>query len=161
MWNPEFISVAHLCHALAHDLKKSLGTHIFHSGSPDFKWNGKFRKKSGTEALHQSASEQCWKWTQGMVTPLIRTRPLSKWEAEFSDHPNCSDCLPRDSLCLETQWEVARPSQESTSSITGKLSQPMYCTWLSLSAPQLTWMPDGMRISPPPLCSRAKSNSMV
>lgn len=29
MWNPDFISVAHLCRALAHDLRKSLGTHIF------------------------------------------------------------------------------------------------------------------------------------
>ena len=28
-WNPDFISVARLCHALAHELKNSLSTHIF------------------------------------------------------------------------------------------------------------------------------------
>lgn len=137
--------------------KNSISTKHFHSGSPDFKQYGKSRKKSGTEALHQT--EWCWKLTRAMFTPLIRTRLLSKWEPEFSDYPKRSDSLPRDSLCLEIRWKVSWPSQESTSSIAGKLSWPLYPTWLPLSAPQLRLMPDCVSISPPPLCSSAKSTA--
>lgn len=121
----------------------------FHLGSPSFKWNGKFRKKFLTKVLHQT--EWSWKLTGSMFTLLIRTRLLSKWERGFSDHPKW------DSLCLQTHWEVAWPSQvEHQQHLRENNILHLAASFFSPAEINAS-----MSISPPPLCSSTKSKSIV